>query len=524
LRTTPRRYRPEYSNPKPLERTQNWIKLGGKVKSSETIDWPSGLTKAEADRAVRYALWEMNGFPAWLVSLSKAFPEIVHDRFAGEIEWEVTTSNTEVDPNYLLSDLLWHGHDLQISLSRTIIAILNRQLPKNYRSLENALLIIIRDEMITDEEISTFCSNVMTKTPDVKTKSFLVALLVSVDPDQGIDRLLGVLRDLGDKALRTEFCMNFAVQLLGGRRSSGKFRENYKNARHLRQLYFVLHENIKRKDDIERAGKGVYSPGIRDDAQDARNTVFKLLSEIPGKETYLALKEIAENYPEIEARAWMMTHAVGRAIQDSDLSAWQPNDVKDFSREAEVLPSDHRQLFELACSRLLDLKDDLENGDTSIADILVNATKETQLRNFVGGWLRDRAQGRYVIPQEDELADAKRPDLRFLTTGFDGPVPTEVKIADRWSGPKLFERIENQLCNDYLRDKRSSNGIFMLLWNGKQASWANPKNGDTLDFSELCQALQDHAQALIVSRADIEAVKVIGIDLVVRSTPKRAQR
>lgn len=64
----------------------------------------------------------------------------------------------------------------------------------------------------------------------------------------------------------------------------------------------------------------------------------------------------------------------------------------------------------------------------------------------------------------------------------------------------------------------------MLLWNGKQASWANPKNGDTLDFSELCQALQDHAQALIVSRADIEAVKVIGIDLVVRSTPKRAQR
>ncbi|MFB0692154.1 hypothetical protein ACA106_16690, partial [Agrobacterium pusense] len=31
LRTTPRRYRPEYSNPKPLERTQNWIKLGGKV-------------------------------------------------------------------------------------------------------------------------------------------------------------------------------------------------------------------------------------------------------------------------------------------------------------------------------------------------------------------------------------------------------------------------------------------------------------------------------------------------------------
>ncbi|MFK3968887.1 patatin-like phospholipase family protein, partial [Ensifer adhaerens] len=31
LRTATRRYRPQYSNPKPLEQTQNWIKLGGKV-------------------------------------------------------------------------------------------------------------------------------------------------------------------------------------------------------------------------------------------------------------------------------------------------------------------------------------------------------------------------------------------------------------------------------------------------------------------------------------------------------------
>ncbi|MCR5944284.1 hypothetical protein FG152_26485, partial [Ochrobactrum sp. XJ1] len=29
------RYRPKYSNPKPLERTQNWIKLGGKVRRRE---------------------------------------------------------------------------------------------------------------------------------------------------------------------------------------------------------------------------------------------------------------------------------------------------------------------------------------------------------------------------------------------------------------------------------------------------------------------------------------------------------
>ncbi|MCO5960218.1 hypothetical protein NBH21_26025, partial [Rhizobium sp. S101] len=38
LRTAPRRYRHKHNNPKPLERTQNWIKLGGKVKVSEATD------------------------------------------------------------------------------------------------------------------------------------------------------------------------------------------------------------------------------------------------------------------------------------------------------------------------------------------------------------------------------------------------------------------------------------------------------------------------------------------------------
>ncbi|RVG83043.1 hypothetical protein CN218_34310, partial [Sinorhizobium meliloti] len=33
-RTATRRYRRKYSNPKPLARTQNWLKLGGEVTSS----------------------------------------------------------------------------------------------------------------------------------------------------------------------------------------------------------------------------------------------------------------------------------------------------------------------------------------------------------------------------------------------------------------------------------------------------------------------------------------------------------
>ena len=104
-------------------------------------------------------------------------------------------------------------------------------------------------------------------------------------------------------------------------------------------------------------------------------------------------------------------------------------------------------MAELAVLRLFDLKDDLEHGDSSIAGILQAVTQETDMRKYIGRELREKAFGRYSIPQEEELADAKRPDLRFHGVDFDGPVPAELKLADNsWSGPKLFERLENQLC------------------------------------------------------------------------------
>jgi hypothetical protein len=56
----------------------------------------------------------------------------------------------------------------------------------------------------------------------------------------------------------------------------------------------------------------------------------------------------------------------------------------------------------------------------------------------------------------------KKTDLRFHGAVFDGPVRAELKLADKWTGPHLFERLEVQLCGDYLRDKRSSRGIFLL--------------------------------------------------------------
>ncbi len=120
------------------------------------------------------------------------------------------------------------------------------------------------------------------------------------------------------------------------------------------------------------------------------------------------------------------------------------------------------------------------------------------------------------MPQESELADGKRPDLRFHGNGFDAPVPAELKLADRWTGPEHLERLENQLCGDYLRDTRSRRGLFVLVHNGTKKAWIL---GDKtkVDFGGLVDGLAARWRQISPNFPDIDDVRVVGINLPIRA-------
>jgi len=257
---------------------------------------------------------------------------------------------------------------------------------------------------------------------------------------------------------------------------------------------------------------------MRDEAQNGRERLAELLRNIPGKNAFVALVEIGKVHPEEAYRAWFAKHAKAKAELDADSSVWSPHQVRDFHNKLERTPDNHRDLADLARFRLMDLKDDLENGDSSIAKILQSVTLETNMRKYIGKELREKAFGRYSIPQEEELADAKRPDLRFHGTSFDGPVPCELKLADNWTGPKLFERLENQLCGDYLRDNRSHCGLFLLVYRGKSKSWMIPGGAKSVNFDGLVDALNIRWQTIALNYPGVEKIEVIGIDLTKRSS------
>lgn len=505
----------------PLDQTTYAIIIGLtglEIESHETKDWPKNLSAAEVELACKYASFELNGFPTWFPKLFETHPKIVCDFLMREVRYELSIEKIEAETHYILSDVSWSGQWAWDQIAPSIYELLKTTEPKNLSNLDK-LLKILQGSTLPNDLIETLaCGKCRTlRKPDHVARWF--AVWTGVAPDSAIAALKARIGKIVDQKKRTLFAMTFVTHLWGGRRGDGAaVRQAFKTPEYLKSLYLLMHEHIRREDDINRAGKGGYSPGLRDHAQDARNILFNLLNRIPGKESFLALNEIAKAHPEEASRPWILLHAKTMAEQDGDIKPWSPSQVRDFYKKLEHTPSNHRELAELAVLRFLDLKDDLEQGDSSIAGILRTVAQETEMRKYIGKELREKALGRYSIPQEEELADAKRPDLRFHGVGFDRPVPAELKLADKWSGPKLFERLENQLCGDYLRDNRSNRGIFVLVYQGNKSSWDIPGSGNRVDFAKLTVVLQDHWWQITSKFPKVDDIAVIGIDLTKRSS------
>ena len=488
---------------------------GLEMEARHIPEWPSDLSEDEAKIACRYAVNELNGFPDWLPKLHSIFPDAVEANILAEIEWEFSQYDADANCHYVLDDVVWQGEWLNPKISGRIISFLKDYEPKHDDTVRKALEIVLAIPGLDQVAFVKIAKTKVLKVTSVNRQALWLAAWMCVDAKGAFETLHTVLSKIADAKHATELSMLFIVALLGERRENIKRgHQDYIQTETLLSLIKLMHSHIRSAEDINRAG----SPGRRDNAQDARNRLFQLLCDIPGKPTYLAMMDLAQNHPDEKSRQWYSVHAKRRAEADVEAEPWQPGDIALFAEEAEKAPQNHRELYDIVIFRLLDLKADLEDGDNSFAEILVSVKDETKHRNVIGGWLRNCSSGRYSVPQEEELAVAKRPDIRIHGVGFDGPVPIELKIVDNnWSGAKLVERLHNQLCGQYLRDVRSNCGIFMLVYRGKPKRWRHPKTRKNLDFYGLVQLLEEEAEKITTKDNKVESIKIVGIDLTKRN-------
>ncbi|GAB4023457.1 hypothetical protein GCM10028808_73980 [Spirosoma migulaei] len=498
---------------------------GLEIESTETPNWPQALSLEDAKTACRYVFQELNSFPDWFPKLYKEFPDIIHQLVIHEIKWELKVGTPNTSRLYILSKVSYQCDWLWDGIAPALFQALEKE-PGNANDLGEALGIIERSSTVSDNDLAAFAERKCNAIIPWPNTSHWYATWIGIDPEPAIQSFKSYLATLfvQNRDDAKDLAMMTIVNLMGNRRSKSILKESIKTPQHLKELYTLMHQYIRVNEDIERANTGVYSPGLRDDAQEARNNLFTILKNIPGKESYLAIVELSKMHPVESYRNWMIKSAKERAEIDADNSNWTVERFVEYARTLESRPTNHRELFDLGVQRLLDLKHDLEEDDGSFSSTLAKENEETGIRKFIAKWCNDRAKDRYFLTQEEELADAKRPDCRFVSSLFDAPVPLELKLADNWKSSAFFERLENQLCRDYLRDCKSNRGIYVLVYRGKRTRWELPDGNHNATFDELIIALQEHWNNLSSKYPKVEQIAVIGIDLTKRMNRVKASK
>ena len=488
------------------------------IEAAEVDNFPAHLCASEVRLALRYIVWELNGFPDWLESVHRARPEAVMDAVEAELFWELAHTKSDQPMHYVLYDLANYAPWLHGSLVEPLLTWLRANQPPSDEALRH-ILRILTSGCSDPAVLVAITKTKATRGPIPSQRPYWYAIWVDAEPDTGVVAVANWLDGL-QAEVASQAAQIFITALMGGRHDeNGGFTVGkFVTPRYLKRLYVLIHDYVRAEDDIDRPAGRVYTPELRDRAQEARSALFGLLADIPGKETHIALTELIEDHPDPHRRPGMARRAYERAQTDGDVEPWTAKQVRDFETRLTATPATERQLFELTVARVTDLKNWLEQGNDSPSPTWQKADDEREIRNLVAGWLRLKWGNSLSVAQEPELANGQRMDISLQNPNVPLPVPIELKLLDKhWTGPGLCECLANQLARDYLRESDGRCGLMLLVWKGTKPGRRWRINGTLVGVSDLRDALKRHWASISNDFPNISAVEILVIDLTARA-------
>jgi len=469
------------------------------------------LDEDEAQLATRYAVNELNGFPEWFGDLArqqrKAVREVLGTCIRGEWQFPADRQNA----HEVIADLTWQGQGLIPLVRDTLLDQLRGGDPPNAVILDFALQVLATSYSEAFPELARLAA-VRIKAQPLDNEVSVLWLVVWMQLDAGT--AMQFVHECEAAELDRRKMIERLCSTLGSRRPGQlplMSHPDYLAPNHLRRFIPLVYQYVRPADDIDRLGKGAYSPTTRDEAQSFRDGLLDRLAQIESSNAAQALLELASEPILAPHRDWILHLLDKRAEQQSDLPPWEEEDVRVFSQEHETEPKTDCELFKIACRRLTDIKHEVEKSDNSLRDELHPDDLERPLRRWFARKLQERSRRRYTVPQEEEIDQEQKPDIR-IENPRTAPVPIEVKWANRWSLSELLERLENQLVGQYMRAHDVRFGIYLIGTIGDKRHWGDPPDQPRVEFPALLRLLQARADEIVSSQSDIENIAVVGID------------
>lgn len=466
------------------------------------------LSEDEARLAVRYAVNELNGFSPWLPELAINHPYAVRDILTECIRGEWLFDAKREHVYEVFSKLSWHGEAILPLVIDSVIAQIRSGDPLNVNILETALTVLLKNMNSSAAILAEIAPDRVTKYAG-DSREFILWLTawIQIDAGTALQYLHQILSSI--PAIDT-LVIRLCDALKGDRWHNIKISSSdYTKPVHLRTFIPLIYQYVRPSEDVNH--DGAFTPTARDDAQRFRDSLLERLSQSESTEADKVLNEFLQEPALASYRDYILHLLDQRAERQADLQPWSPVDIRTFAEEYEIDPKADRDLFKIASCRLDEIKHDVEKADNSIRFEMHKEYEEGKLRIWLARKLQERSRNRYTVPQEEEIDQRERPDIRVECPGM-SPVSIEIKWADKWTVMQLLDGLENQLIGQYLRDDHSRYGIYLLGYIGRKKTWEYPDSSSRVSFEQIVAIIDKRAKEIVAAQRNIDDIAVISLD------------
>jgi hypothetical protein len=506
------------------------LSLAAITAESEDPLWATKLAPEEAQLACRYAPIQLNGFPTWLDDLAQAHPPEVDSVLGEELTKELQATAEAESGDRLIQDV---GHASQSLI--TFFTPRIRSWLAEYGDKTNG-----NDDVTAVTARLNRVLEVLLKKPDDSTTKHLretalnrlrgglgapmakvwLPILLKLDPEAGTSALESGLAGLsaGDGDPAVEW-----IASLFGYSHGEEFipidRPEF-TPQLLLRLVRLSYRHVRTEDDLHH--EAVFSPGIRDNAQHARNALLSAIFAAKGSEGWAVKLELANDPQFAYMRDRVLAVARELAAQEVDGEPMDARAVVVLERRGEAPPRTRDEMFQVVNDRLDDI-DDLLLRDVSPREGWALYTDERVMRRAIALQLESRGNGAYSVDQEAVTADEKETDIRLRSTVSDQQGVIELKIGDKQRSAKdLREALSDQLVGKYMAADNCRAGC-LLITVAKARNWNHPETGESLDLDGLITFLNAEASRIMDGHGGTVRVAARGLDLRPRLASERVR-
>jgi hypothetical protein len=508
--------------------TVKWVTIlsvaGLNIEAGEDPKFGDRLTSEEIRRAASHGAVSGQGYPPWMDALLNKDPTtvvpIAREEFARE--W----SSDGGGANYFLYRFSKESAAVHPGFRNVMFEIIVSHEPATLNLLDHGIGVLLREPFTPQqlEKVRTIAEARFAAHQHAQPEwaARYLVLLFFVDFIGATGKLIAWVEAV-EKADRYKLAETTLGIIFGDRDPLADRALSGAPVSSLEKLLLLAYRYIKPVND-RASDEEDDDYSWRDDAELARNTILKALTDTRGVEAYDAMRRLADHREMKPRRLWLRELARQMADRDSELPAWTPAEAVAFERERLLPPKTGPQLYRVARSALNQIKWRFDHGNASSQPVLLTAEDEDAVQKYLAEQLELTALGRYHTVREPEIAESNKPDILLSSAHSIDEVAIEVKYGDKgWRAVTLEHALTAQLAEDYLRPANRRHGLLVVTSHSSKR-WRHPATGAMLSFNEMIAYLNSVASKLKRNAVGEVTVAVIGIDALPRMRTRKAPK